>query len=192
MNILTRLIFALVCAASVQVSAAPPSSHSVALSGHVASFLPQASRFQEIYGHSIPIYGAELDFQWHPSWELWTTFEGYSKSSHPCADDVYSSVTNFTFGIGPNFHLRPSSKFDVIVGLGPIFGAIHLDNKSWCEEEKTTAFVIGGVVRLNIRCWIHPRAFFKVFSDYSYQHSFLENNINVGGTKLGGGIGWKI
>lgn len=192
MKLLARLMCLIICTAPLEVFAAPQGTPFVTLSGHVASFLPQSGRFQRIYGNSIPIYGAGLNFQWDPSWELWTSFEGYSKSSHICSGEAYTSITNFSFSMGPNFHLHPFSNFDVSIGLGPVFGAISLENQSWCEQSKSKAFVIGGAIRLNLRCWVHPRAFITLFSDYSYQHSFLDNNVNVGGTKLGGGMGWKI
>jgi len=192
MNLFIRFICLIACSASLQVFATPNDAHKITLSGRIAAFFPQSSRFQRVYGHSLPVYGAQLSAQWHPSWELWTVLDGYSKSSRKYTDETNSTVTTFILSVGINYLFKPMPKLDLSLGLGPILGVIHLNNRSWSKREKTTALVTGGMARLDARWWIHPSIFFTLFTDYSYQISFLQNHVNVGGTKLGGGLGWKF
>ncbi|WP_420421862.1 hypothetical protein [Simkania sp.] len=192
MSLFIRTICFIACILSLQAFATSQDAPQISLSGRIAAFFPQSSRFQRIYGHSLPVYGAQVTAQWHPSWELWTTLDGYSKDSRKYTDQTNSSVTTFTLSVGINYLFKPMPKLDLGLGLGPILGVIHLNNRSWSKREKTTSFLTSGVARLDTRWWIQPNVFFTLFTDYSYQLTFLQNHVNVGGTKLGVGLGGKF
>ena len=189
MKLFLSLIYLIGSALSLQAFAASENANQTSLSARFATFFPQSSRFQKVYGQSVPVYGAQFNIQWDPSWQLWTGLDGYSKSSRKNSGNYSSTVTSFNLSGGVNYLFKPMPQLELNFGMGSILGLIHLNNRCSCTREKTTAIVAGGMGSLRARWSVHSSIFVTLFVDYSYQLSFLQNHVNVGGAKLGGGLG---
>lgn len=79
------------------------------------------------------------------------------------------------------------------MGAGPSFGRIWLKNKPhYREDERTTKTVFGGVVKSGIYYTITDCLFLDLFVDYLYQPVHFDKHVNIGGVKIGAGIGVKF
>ena len=194
MNLFIRFLCFILCAVSLQAFALDPvpSPYQYKLSGQVSAFFPESSRFQRIYGDCLPVYGIEFSSQFSSSWDYWVGLDLYHRSSRMYEDCCHSKITTLYTSSGLNyvFHFLP--KFDLKLGLGPVLGVVILDNHSWCKKETSTAFIAGVLFKIAGQWNLNPHVFFKLFADYSYQCAFFKNYVNIGGTKIGGGFGWKF
>lgn len=149
-----------------------------------AAFFPTSHKFTRVYGDVLPDYQAEAGLVFENPYELWTNVDWFTKhrsASSCCKTRV--DVTNGSFGVKYVF----DNQF--YVGLGPTFGKIVLHNKTCCGNEHKSKFAAGLVVKSGFRYPVSTSLFLDVFADYLYQPVHFHHTVDVGGFKVGAGLG---
>lgn len=162
------------------------------IEGQTSVFFPQSSRFRRIYGDCAPVFGLQYTAEFVPNFEFWSGFSWCSKSSKHNRHCYHTSIKISNLSFGVNYVWRPLPKFDVCLGAGPIFGIVFLSNHSCCGHENTSSFALGGILRGETRWYFPFRIYLALFAEYFYQKTFFSNHVNIGGTKIGGGIGYRF
>lgn len=173
-----------------------------------AAFFPASHRFRHIYGNVQSDAEIEASTEWNCSYDVWTNFSwlskknrnrpiayGYSGSYETESGRLKSRIKlpNVSAGFKYTFPLPcMASNFKLYAGLGIILGRVYLDNRTHFMHEKTSKVAFGGVIKTGFNYFITRRVFLDFFADYIYQPVHFHRNINVGGLKVGGGLGMKF
>ena len=161
-----------------------------------AAFVPVSSKFRDAYQDVGPNYQVEVASQIDCCWpvELWTNFDWYSKTrKHECYK-TRVQIPTVSSGLKYMFQTLcfcPDLKF--YAGLGISFSRVYLKNESCCtENDKTSKFSVGGVFKSGVYYEFCENFFLDVFADYFYQPVCFHKHVDVGGLKVGAGIGIRF
>lgn len=162
----------------------------IRLQARAGAFFPAVSRFTTIYGNCIPFYELEAatticDIDVWGNLDL-VTKKGSSDSLH---NFTRISIANISFGVKLPYQL--SDDFSIYAGSGLSFGSVWVRNHIQGAGSKSTHFSFGGVIKTGICYSINCDLFLDLFFDYLYQSAF-HNRLNIGGSKLGLGLGYKF
>lgn len=157
-----------------------------------AAFFHSSGRFREIYGNVGASYQLEASTKLYDCLDGWANLDWFSKhgKSEGFNDPTRASIANISLGI--KFLYPFCEKFTAYIGIGPTLSRIWLKNKSQCSHETVSKWAIGGVLKTGVYYFICDRAFIDVFVDYLYQPVHFETHVDVGGLKMGVGIGVKF
>lgn len=159
-----------------------------------ATLFHSSRRFRHIYGNvnsCVEIEGSMLMPQstspWGP-YELWANLDWFSKEKkvdHCC----HTRVRILNLSIGAQYAYAFSKKYDVYLGIGGRLGNINLHNKSCCISEKVSNFAVGLVFKSGARAYLSESIFANYFIDYACQPVKYHNWVDIGGLKIGLGLG---
>lgn len=162
----------------------------IRLQARAGAFFPAVSRFTNIYGNCIPFYELEAatslcDF------DVWGNLDLVTKKGNSDALDYFTRITiaNISFGVKLPYHI--SDDFSIYAGSGLSFGSVWVHNHIQGSNSKSTHFTFGGVIKTGITYNITCDLFADLFFDYLYQTAF-HNRLNIGGSKLGLGLGYRF
>jgi len=166
-----------------------------------AGFFHSSHRFREIYGNVGTSYQIEaagnLDFcnldcnlGWFANVD-WTQKKGRSEGLH---DVTKMSIANLSFGLK---YLYPFYRnYTAYAGIGPSFSRIALNNHHSHLRSHNNRYnsriAIGGILKTGVLYSVSCNLFLDVFVDYLYQPVSYSTNVDIGGFKLGAGIGYKF
>lgn len=159
-----------------------------------AAFFNSSHRFKEIYGNVSPSYQLEANTTFCGCYGAffnadWVHQNGRSKG---CEERTKINIANFSFGL--KAFLPFYCDFTGYVGIGPVIGSFHIKNhvRNSCVKSNNSKCAVGGVFKLGILYAIKCNLFLDVFVDYLYQPVHYSSHINLGGVKLGAGLGYKF
>lgn len=159
----------------------------IRVQARAGAFFPAVSRFTSIYGDCLPFYELEAstpfcNFDIFGNLDL-VTKKGRSDSLHH-----YTRITiaNISFGIKLPYQLRDD--LSLYIGIGPSLGSVFVRNHIQGSHSKSTHFAYGGVIKTGFIYNITCNLFADFFFDYLYQSAF-HNHLNIGGSKIGLGLG---
>jgi hypothetical protein len=164
-----------------------------------AAFYPASHRFRSIYGHrglSLQAEGAR-GLKKHPNLEIWENFEWIFMHGkvHPDCGRSGIDMINISAGlkgIGPVW----ANWLYLYLGLGANLGIIYLENKIHCASERFTThksyLALGGVLKSGAQVYLTPTIYLSAFADYLYLPVSMHQTVDVGGFKVGGGLGARF
>ena len=157
-----------------------------------AAFFHSSERFREIYGNSGTSYQLEASTKLYDYLDGWTNLDWFSKhgKSDGFNDPTRVSIVNISLGIKIPYQF--SEQFTAYIGIGPSFSTIWLKNESQCGPETVSKLAVGGILKSGIYYFIYRSVFIDVFADYLYQPVNFETHVDIGGFKVGAGIGIKF
>jgi hypothetical protein len=153
-------------------------------------FLPQASLFRGIYGRALPLIEIEAATLLREHLELWGNIDWTGKRGHSIGlcSPTKVNIVNFSFGLNVPFSWTDC--FGLYLGLGPSFGGTRLCNRLLNgATERVSKGAVGVVLKSGARWDVGERAFIDLFVDYLYQKVNFPTHVNVGGVKIGLGLG---
>jgi hypothetical protein len=162
----------------------------------VAGFRPASKLFREIYSSWGTSYQLEGAKQICGAYYGWANVEWYKKEGHsiPLRDKTDIKLIPFSFGLKYVYWIN--SCLNAYLGIGPSFTWVKVHNHSDFVKRHVTKESYGGVVKLGVHYYFWCNAFLNLFADYNYQPiHFCGHNgnsghhVNLGGWKIGGGIG---
>lgn len=159
----------------------------------MAGFFHSSERFKELYGNVGTSYQVELSTPISPCepWLGWINFDWYEKHKHhDCFSKSKVEILNGSFGVKYNY--QTCRKINLYLGAGCALGGISLKNKAHGYKDNSSKFLIGAVLKSGIGYTFPNQIYLEGFLDYLYQPVKFENRIDVGGIKLGVGIGTKF
>ncbi len=153
-----------------------------------AAFFPASSRCREVYGNVSPDFQIQAAASYCGCYEVWTNvdcFYHYRRQNSCCN----SSETVINGSVGLNYVIPFCGCMDAYAGIGAAFGHIILKNETCCRDERVSKYAFGGVLKSGMRYYFDNCVFVDLFFDYIYQPVHFHKTIDVGGPKLGLGLG---
>lgn len=175
-----------------------------------AAFFHNSSLFTNIYG-TAPCYELQLGLGIFDWCELWVNFDWSPKNgkSEGLEDRTKSNIYNLSAGVICPFNV--CSCFTPYLGVGASLSELHLKNESSCCgcnpsacvgcTERSKKFTGGIILKSGIYfcfddCFfenaIVEHCYLDLFVDYLYQPIHFEEVENIGGLKVGIGIGFWL
>lgn len=158
----------------------------------VAAFFPTSERFRDIYGSSIADYQFEATALLPNRYRGWVNVSWLGCSGRSDRLHFHTTVDMTNTSIGISIPHQISENFSAYAGIGPSFGYVGVRNKgtNWYRNE--SKFDAGVLVKSGVVYDISCHGLVEFFIDYLYLCSTYRTQVNLGGLKIGGGIGWAF
>jgi hypothetical protein len=157
-----------------------------------AAFLPTSERFNEIYGRSIGNYQIEVAGTFFSCYRSWMNLDWVYKKGKSDSLGYFTRVKIGNFSLGLSIPYEISTDLHAYAGIGASFGYIEVQNRFTKIHRNENKFAAGLVVKSGIIYNIHCHYFLDLFIDYLYQPTTFSTNVNIGGLKIGAGIGTRF
>ena len=156
------------------------------------AFFHTSKRFREIYGDVSASYQIEGSTRLCNCYEGWVNFDWFTKSGRSVGfrDPTRVNIANVSLGLKYPFQI--TEKLELYAGIGPSFSRIWLKNRGQFFRERTSRFAVGVLVKSGLIYNLPCNFFLDLFEDHLYQPDNFHKNVDIGGFKLGGGIGRKF
>ncbi len=154
-----------------------------------AESLHSSDRFSKIYGNWGASYEVEASTQLPYCIDGWCNFDWFSKHGRSEGLDNPTRVQIATVSLGVRFPYQFCERFTGYLGIGPTISRIWIKNNSECSRGKTSKLLIGGVLKSGVIYSLCGNIFCDFFADYIYQPVHFETQVDIGGLKLGAGVG---
>ncbi|EFB42452.1 MULTISPECIES: hypothetical protein [Parachlamydia] len=163
----------------------------MAIEYRTAAFFPSNHLFRHIYGDLGPNYQLEASKCVCSNVALWANTDLFIKHGRirECGP---SKVKLVNLSFGPKLIYPLSSRVNLYVGLGASIARICIKNKVHCESNSAYKMAAGGVFKSGMNFYLCQNLFLDVFIDYLYQPIHFHRTIDIGGIKVGAGIGTKF
>lgn len=168
-----------------------------------AAFFPMSSRFREIYGNIGTSLQLEAARTWraHRNVETWGNVEWIFMDGAPRQSCGTTDINIINIDLG--LKVIGSVYRDVILlyaGVGPNIGMVFIENKMRCcsncdsnvLKENEFKVDIGLAVKTGSQFFLTPHFYLDLFADYLYLPIEFHRTVDVGGFKVGGGIGGRF
>lgn len=155
-----------------------------------AGFIPASKLFREIYQTAAACLELEYAFKFRDYLEIWGNFDWLFKEhgrSVGLCNPTTITIANFSFGL--KFPYRFTTCNEIYIGIGPSIAGVWLNNKSYCSCENISKAAGGIVVKTGYSHYFSKSIFFDFFADYIYQPARLQHKTDIGGVRIGAGVG---
>lgn len=154
-----------------------------------SGFYHTSHRFRSIYGDWNPDYQIEIARDIPCNFQVWLNgdWEREKTTIEHCGSTRFR---NLNISLGLRYIFARCCRLNPYIGLGPSFGFFKLENTTCCKNEKVKCLATGLVVKSGIYYRLSNRIFLDGFVDYLYQPTNF--HVDIGGVKIGGGIGFKF
>jgi len=162
------------------------------IEARVAGLFPSGGLFREIYGDCIDCYEIEASTPIYGCFDAWANIDWMSQLGGQTRDTRFTriSIVNLSFGLKYPYML--SDNLIAYVGIGPSFGIIRVHNELSNSHRNAMRVAVGGVFKTGLQYYANEHLFFDLFFDYLYQPSQFNTHADVGGSKLGLGVGYRF
>lgn len=162
------------------------------LDGRVGAFFPTNKSFRQIFGKCLPCYEIEAGMEFCNDLEFWGNIDWVSTTGHTRTFRTKTSFNDLNVSLGVKYItcMQQCTQFYLGGGINTAF--VHVHNHSEFVKRHVNKVGVGGVVKAGF--YFHPmdNLFLEVFSDYLYQRIDFGKHVQVGGVKVGGGIGFNF
>ncbi len=164
-------------------------SGEIRFDGRVAAFFPTNHIFRQLYGKAIASFEIEAARSFCDDFELWGNINwlcshGKTLTFH---DRTNFQNLNLSFGGKQIFCLDKCTQFYLGLGLNAAYVRVH--NHSEFVRNKVYKYGVGGLAKAGFYFEPLDNLYFEAFTDYLYQVIHFEKHTQIGGFKVGGGIG---
>jgi len=159
-----------------------------------AAFFHNSERFRHLFGNVGACFEVQASkplpicaFAGTP-YELWTNFDWFSKEkkqSH--SSQMRARIANASIGV--NSVYSGCEKYDFYLGIGASVSRIFINKSSRYRSEKISKLAVGGVLKSGFRSYFYEPYFADLFVDYVFQSAKYHQQIDIGGLKMGLGLG---
>lgn len=173
------------------------------------AFYPTSKHFRKNYDDVGAFYELEASISCNPCYAFWANIDWFPKKGKAFGHTCHSinchsghpstrvDIGNFSLGIKFPYELCPC--LIGYLGIGPSFGCIWIKNHSHHHhkdkhhhENKISKAAVGLVLKSGINYYVSQCAFIDIFVDYLYQPVHFKHRIDIGGVKVGGGLGFRF
>ncbi len=156
-----------------------------------AGFFPVNHRVKHIYEEAIPNYQLEFSQSISSNIALWANtdlFHNYGRVNH-CGTSKIHAVN---FSLGPKLLYSFSHHINLYVGIGPSIARIYVRNGSRCGNHHEHRWALGGILKSGLEVSVYRNLFLDIFADYLYQPVHFHETVDMGGLKIGLGLGARF
>lgn len=161
----------------------------IAVEVRSGAFFPASDRFRKIYDHTIPFFEIEASTPITCNLDGWANFDWISKNGKSIGFKDHTRVEIANVSLGVKYPYCICECLLGYFGGGISFGRIWLHNRGVCENRRPTRFAVGAVAKVGINYYFCNNLFLDVFADYLYQPVDFHHRTDIGGLKVGAGIG---
>jgi hypothetical protein len=155
----------------------------------VAAFYPQDSLFREIYGNWQIDYELEVGKLFLKNYEAWANINWMRTSGHSSLGN-HTSFQDLNFSIGGKYVFKFGTLKKFYLGLGINDAWVYVHNQYNYVKKRVYKNWIGGVAKMGFYVEPVEHLFIDVFIDYLYQQIRFADWQQIGGLKLGAGLGF--
>jgi len=169
------------------------------LQARVAAYCPSSHLMRKIYTHCGAEYQLELSkCCWGPIY-TWSNIGWFSKRGHSLGVKNETRINIMPLSWGLKYMCWLDDNASAYIGLGAVYTILRIKDDTEFVRRHTNREAWGGVIKSGIRYAFTPCVFADFFVDYMYQNfhfketdSSRSDNINVGGFKVGIGLGTRF
>lgn len=186
MNRILKKILILTLSISLQASTA---NNKNSFKIRAAAFIPTSKLFREIYKTAGACTELEYAYRFRDHLEIWGNFDWFSRHGKSVGlnNPTKINIANFSFGF--KFPYNVNSVHELYLGVGSSIAGIWINNKSCCCCEKVSKAAGAIIFKSGYYYYFSEQAFIDLFADYLYQPAHFQRHIDIGGLRLGIGIG---
>lgn len=165
-------------------------SHQMKL--RMGAFLPTQGIFRSIYGNAIPTYELEATQMLLGNIQGWSNFNWLSKKGHASGikNHTQIKIASLAFGFNWVHFWRPSLMS--YLGIGASLSRISVYNKTFCGKDTEYTYAVGGIAKSGIQYFFLGNIFAEGFVDFLYLPVSYQHDRNLGGFRIGGGLGMNF
>ncbi len=156
-----------------------------------SAFFHSGKRFREVYASVGPTIGIEVSKRFCKRYAAWIDVD-YLKEKSDENGCCKTSLGILNTSLGVRYLYPLGCLCELYVGIGPTFSWVDLKNHTCCGHEHFSRLAVGGVVKTGLYYRFYRDYFIDVFVDYLYQSVHIGHSIDIGGLKLGIGIGTQF
>ena len=147
------------------------------------------SLFREIYGNWQVDYELELGKIFLKNYEAWANINWMSTSGHSSLGSK-TAFRNLNICVGGKYIFRFGEMWKLYLGLGINDACAYVRNHNPYVKKHVYKNWVGGIAKLG--CYVEPidHFFIDIFADYLYQQVHFAHWEQIGGLKIGCGIGF--
>jgi len=155
-----------------------------------AAFFPTDNLFRHIYGTAGPSFQFEGAYRFCGCYQGWINLDLFTKTGHVkhCGK---TTIDIYNMSFGPKYLYPIYNCVDAYGGIGLSLARVHINNHS-CGNGKESKLGVGGILKSGINIYLDYNLVLDVFCDYLFQRARFRQNVDVGGFKLGAGIGVRF
>lgn len=159
------------------------------LDARVAAFTPSHKLMREIYGDWQAVYEVEMGRFLCPNYEIWGNLSALSTNGKTRTLHTKTQLENANVSLGAKylFYLQPCTQLCLGAGINGAF--VHVHNDSSYVKRHVYKYGVGGVLKTGIYYQPTETLFLELFADYLYQRIHFVHHVQIGGIKIGGGVG---
>ncbi|MES2345145.1 MAG: hypothetical protein V4494_04320 [Chlamydiota bacterium] len=157
-----------------------------------AAFFHTSERFREIYGTVGASYQLEGSTKLCSHFDGWANVDWFSQHGKSIGLHDPTKISIFNMSLGIKYPYQFHKHFAAYIGIGPSLARVWLTNKSPFGEQNISQWTVGGVLKTGLDCYINKYLFIDIFADYLYQPCNYKTSVDLGGLKLGAGIGSRF
>lgn len=157
--------------------------------GRVSAFFPTGKLMREIYGNCFANYEIEAGQIFAENYEVWGNVGWVSKNGRTSALHTKTKFEEMNISLGGKYIFYPHECIRWYAGLGVNAAFVYLHNHSSFVKHHVNKKGFGAVVKTGLYFEPVDNLFVELFSDYLYQKIHFHNREQVGGFKVGGGLG---
>ncbi len=157
--------------------------------GRIAAFIPTGDRFRSIYGSSLAAYEFEIGKIFAKHYEVWANVDYVTTSGSTPKFHSKTSYRSVNLSGGAKYVFRFHPQGNLYLGLGINGAFVHVHNSSSFVKRDVNKDGVGGVAKVGVYFEPTTHLFMEFFVDYLYQTIQFQSRVQVGGVKIGGGIG---
>lgn len=189
--------------------------HYWSVAGKISCFAPSSPVIRSTYGNAFPDFQLEVARSILCDWEIWANLDYYTKEGHLPHKMGSTRLHVIPLSLGIKYYMLIRRNLFWYVGAGGSYTCAKIRNHSECLKNDLTKWAFGAVFKTGIKYYWNYNLYFEVFLDYFYQHMHLHDSdrdhrsscfssassgsfvigrdtLNVGGTKIGAGVGWTF
>jgi len=164
------------------------------IEGRSAAFFHSSKHFRDTYGNVGGCYAIEASTTLEDCWSGWANLDWFSRRGHSVwiwhDDRTRVKIANLSVGIKYDFKLN--DRFTAYIGIGPSLARVSMKNKWEIVHHHFSKFAFGGIAKGGFDYFMTDYIFLNFFVDYLYQPVHFHSRMDIGGTKVGGGIGIRF
>jgi len=160
------------------------------IDGRAYGFYPSGELFRHVFDKWQVGYQVEAGQIFLKNYEVWANMDWLATDGRTMKFHLKTRFRTFNLSFGAKNIFRVHKRIKLYLGLGINRANVHFDFPFPEHTVRAHTTGIGGVAKLGIYLEPVNHLFFDFFVDYLYQKINLDGDIQVGGIKSGGGIGF--
>ena len=157
------------------------------------AFFPVDSDFRKIYAHVSEFYELEFSQKCNDQFVIWENIDWFSRSGRSIGLHDYTRISIANFSGGIKFNVDITDCFLAYIGIGASIGGLWIKDDLRDSKHKTNHRCIwGGVIKTGVNYYFAQNWFIDLFADYLYEPHRFYRQVDFGGLRIGGGLGYAF